>query len=393
MNRPCWRPEVLIPGLIMVVFLCDVAGRFVRLDPLAFRGDEALMQFHSDFLPGPFEPNRRYRNARIWGDITNRCNLPEYRVFRGQTFTTDDLGFRNPSNQRGEPPEILMIGSSFTVGSGNSDEETLPARLQALSGCRTYNAGIPYLDADSSLPTDSIETLARRCGMQGGLIILECLERRLGSPIAKSPVVKQSRWPRFLEPIRELKRWAISRWWVSPLQVFFERVYQSFQNDIVLPNIHRDLASVRELVDGETMLFSNDLKAPRNLEILRENLENYAKTRDRLRAAGFDFAIVIVPEKPTVYDPLLRDPIGEETTGLIAIAELERLARARAISVVNLTPVLQARARQAIQARETIYWTDDSHWNARGIEAAAETLRDTLGLKDRCARVPTLTGP
>ena len=56
-------------------------------------------------------------------------------------FTTDELGFRNVANLRAVPPEVLMVGTSFTIGGGNSDSQTLPGRLEFLSGYRTYNAG------------------------------------------------------------------------------------------------------------------------------------------------------------------------------------------------------------------------------------------------------------
>ncbi len=115
-NGRFWRLEVLVPCLILITFLCDAAGRFVRIEPLAFRADEALLQFRSGWLPGPFEPNRHYRNERSYGDMAVISNQPKYRVYREQSFTTDEIGFRNATDRGTAPPEVLMVGSSFTLG-------------------------------------------------------------------------------------------------------------------------------------------------------------------------------------------------------------------------------------------------------------------------------------
>src|SRR5205823_353178 len=119
--------------------------------------------------------------------IASIANAPEYRVIRPQVFTTDRFGFRNAPESDNLPPSVLLLGSSFTVGTGNSDGQTLARRLESLSGCSVYNAGgWGRIIADT-------RAFIRRLGMKHGLVLLEFLERDAwGGPIAM-----ESRKPRF----------------------------------------------------------------------------------------------------------------------------------------------------------------------------------------------------
>jgi hypothetical protein len=373
-----WKLEILVPSLIFVAFCCDVLGRFVSVEPIAFRSDEVMMQFASPFRMGPSEPNRRYHSDRINGDVASIGNLPEYRVFRPQTFTTDKNGFRNSSDPRRPPPSVLMLGSSFIAGSGNTDDQAIPARLEALSGCAVYNAaGLPVW-------ADSILALAHDRGMNHGLVLIECLERAVGRPIVRSVSTRRLAWLPFREDLNFINQTLRARLSVSPFQLLFQRLYKSVQNDVILPNIYKDRVAVRHLQDGRPMLFLREIEGDRKFTGIRQYVDTYALLRDQLRAEGFDLALVIVPDKLTVYGPLLSDPPPGWREGEALLGEFERSARARDITVVNLAPALIAHARQALDASVTIYWTDDTHWNPRGIEVAAEVIVEALGLRARC---------
>ena len=49
------------------------------------------------------------------------------------------------------------------------------------------------------------------------------------------------------------------------------------------------------------------------------------------------------------------------------------------ISVINLLNVLQQKAQEYYQKNLYIYWRDDVHWNARGVELAAQEMQKTNG--------------
>jgi hypothetical protein len=176
-GRRIWRLETLIPGILVLFFVCDAALRFMPLENLSFRPDDAMI--NSAWSPGvgPFWPQATYYNPRASGDLANLGNLPALRVFRPQSFTTDKRGYRNPAAAADStPPSVLLYGTSFSAGSGNSDAQILSTRLAAITGCRVFNAGM------SSSGIGSIGPLVKQLGMTRGLVILEQLERYLMSP-------------------------------------------------------------------------------------------------------------------------------------------------------------------------------------------------------------------
>src|SRR5713226_1820063 len=136
----------LIPRLLLVVCLVDASLRFMSIDPLTFRAWEAMTRYRP--LGAAFEPDRHYSNERAYGDSAAMGNLPALRQYRRETFTTDALGFRNVAVRRSEPVAAILIGDSFAVGSGVSDEETLSSRLTRLAGCTVYNAGSEHPSPD-----------------------------------------------------------------------------------------------------------------------------------------------------------------------------------------------------------------------------------------------------
>ncbi len=388
LNGRAWQLETLIPLVILAGFLCDAAGRFVRIEPLTFRAEEGLMQFRSYPLPGPYETDRHVHSDRITGDLANIGNLPDYAVAREQTFTTDALGFRNDREPGAAAPDVVIIGSSFTLGSGSSDSQMLSSRLAALSGCRTYNAANFYGW------TSEIPKFARRLGMRDGMIILECLDHSVENPLPpEQESARMLEWLPYRDELKGIRQTMSLRLSISPLKILFQRTYKSLQNDRVLPNIHKSRVVVRQLRDGQPSLFLPPDENPRRHTAVPPLADFYVRLRDRFRAAGFDLAVVIVPEKMTVYGSLLREATPEGSEDRAILAEVEGALRERGIPVVNLAPILADAARRALDDHRTIYWADDTHWNPEGIEIAAKAIHDGLGLGAWCERRHARSAP
>lgn len=379
--KPCVRLEFLIPVLIVLGFLSDVAARSVRLERLTFRADEAVAQFRDVTKPGPFEPNYAYRKDRVSGDLGNLSNQIAYRVFRPQVFTTDDLGFRNAKPIQGRPPEILCVGTSFTLGSGNSDEQTLPAQLSEATGVGVYNAGNLISHPSSRMlgnSSEKIVSLAHHLGMKKGLILVEYLERYHGDPYVSVRKYRLRTIPYVGDDLQDLSEFVTASLRISPLEIAMKKFYKSLQNDRTLPNIYRKDVAVRPLSNGQPMLFLRDLERRKAPEGRVDPADDFARLQDRLRAAGFELAVVLVPEKLTVYRALLRHPVAEGKESLTALDELEHRLRSRGVTVINLAPPLVDQARLALQRSEVLYWADDTHWNPAGIKIAARQLSSVL---------------
>ena len=324
------RLSTLIPGIILGAFVCDGVFHFVRLDFLAFRGDEAATQA----VPlgyGCCERDRCYRNDRSYGDLASIANMPEYRVFRPHVFTTDDLGFRNIPNRRHRPPSILLLGSSFTLGTGNSDEQTLARQLESCSGCSVYNAGGWNR---LILPT---RAFIRRLGMERGLVLLEVLERDAWDP----PIAMDRRTGRV--PYSDQIHWYYNQLTRSRLRIIIRWIYRKLRNDLLLPNTLKALVSVRYLKDGRPMLFPRnqaELKPPGSLE---RHVLAIKQLKDVLHEDGHCLAVYLIPEKLTVYGDLVRPSAPRARQGSEVLAEFEHRIRAVGIPTLNLEPLLRTR--------------------------------------------------
>jgi hypothetical protein len=361
-----------IPGILVVAFLSDAAFHFVRLDFLAFRGDETVRQAAP--LGHTYEPGRRFEHHAASGDVASFANLPEYRVFRPQVFTTDRFGFRNAPAGAHPPPSVLLLGSSFSVGSGNSDEQTLARRLESISGCSVYNAG----GWDGIVATT--RSLIQRLGMEHGVVLVEVLERDSWGP----PIAMEARQPRI--PYSDVVWWYYDQANRSRLKIVAQRLYKSLCNDWFLPNTFKSSVAVRELEDGRPMLFIRYLEHHGPPPALESHILGIERLRDAIHEDGHRFGVYLVPEKLTVYRDLVRPPVSLADVGARVLAEVDRKVRALAVSTVNLEPVLHAAANEAFERGELIYWPDDTHWNPRGIEIAAHEISRVLDVPACCDR-------
>ena len=182
MRRRDTRP--LDPAILVAAFLLDVAFHFVRLDFLAFRGDEAVSQAVP--LGIRYEPDRSFRSDRTSGDIASIANLPEYRVFRPQssrpTASASATRPRRLTAAVGPAPRLLLHRRDRQQRRADPGPATrVDLRLLGLQRGRVGPRHRRYAP------------LIRRLGMKHGLVLMEVLERDAWD----RPIAMESRKPRF----------------------------------------------------------------------------------------------------------------------------------------------------------------------------------------------------
>ena len=375
-HRPVWRLGRVIPCLLAVVFLVDIVSRVPSIDPLTFRAWEALSRNRP---PGAaFEPNRHYVNPWAYGDLASFGNLPELRQYRTEVFTTDALGFRNPPHVLGGEVNAILLGDSFAVGSGVSDDETLSSRLTRLTGCVVYNAGS---DQGRVVPNEVL-ALARRLNMRNRLVMRLYAEDAAVPPMPtrreKLLWELEARMPARLRALIGRLRGLVA---VGPLRVLSGRAVKALEDDKILPNRYAGYVVNATLDNGDPMLFQ--ASEVNNFYRRREVRLDYWKwLRDTLQPARFDLLVVLVPSKYTVYRPFLVDQRPGPGAGEDYLDRLERDLVAAGIPVLNLTPFLSAEAARYLQHDRYLYLLDDIHWDPLGIALAAEAIREQWPLAD-----------
>ncbi len=372
--RSAWTLGFVAPAILAAAFTIDVALRFLPLDLFSFRAWEV---FRRDYPPpnGPFAPNRAYHSGKVYGDLAALGNLRALREYRSETFTTDAYGYRNPPAFT--RPAAVLVGSSFAAGAGVSDDETPAAQLSAVHGQPVFNS------AGTQSYVEDLLSLTHRLGLRGGVVIYEALERvkfPAEAPVLpwKRPATVCSR----LFPVPGLRSacadWStrLSRFQkVSPLKILAQRAYRALENDDVLPNTlaRRNVIRAR-LGNGDPMLFLSEEVADAGEQRSEDEAVRYFTWLQGLvRQQDLGLLVVLVPDKYTVYSPLIAGHEGPPADP----AYLERLElglHANGIAVVNLAPAFRAAAARDLARGIYIYWRDDSHWNARGIALAATEI-------------------
>jgi hypothetical protein len=235
----------VIVAVLALAALTDLISRALPIDALAFRAWEAARYYHAPTTF--FEPLKRV-DVEAFGDLSNGGNVPEYRIYRREVFTTDALGFRNP-------PELLnsgrvraiVMGDSFAAGASLSDDQTLAVHLDR-HGVPAYSVGPLMLDPHG------IRMMAARLRMTGGWVLAQHVvgvnytyllsaEGLAGVPIAEGPRTFADR----------LGRNFITGTW--PLRIAANRWLRSWQDDRWFINPHKHALDIRRLANGDRMLF------------------------------------------------------------------------------------------------------------------------------------------
>jgi hypothetical protein len=360
--------------LVLVTLIADIGLRFVPPGRVYFHAWEAATMHAT--ADGSFTPNFRYENNHASGDLANMGNLPQFRHYHQEVFTTDKFGFRNPPREGADgAPSAILVGDSFSVGSGNSDGDTLTAQLTSrLPNGRVYNG------ANTGPHWIMVNELISRLHMRGGLVIWQMSERQ------KLPASLQAEGPYTLPSassalgdrrsiVQRFSDWRDSLLAYSPLRIYLSGAYRRLENGVLFPNPSENLVMVGHLRNGDSMLF------------LKTEVDNFYQPRydsptylteinALIHCTGNDLLVVLVPDKFGVYYPLLQDNLPSPPEGKSHLDKLEEDLHRSGVPVVNLMGPLRSQASEGLQKREYNYRLDDTHWNPAGIQTAAtEILR------------------
>jgi hypothetical protein len=240
-----------------------------------------------------------------------------------------------------------------------------------------YNAALAEWDYET------LRGLLRRTGVSGGVLMFEYLEAR-GAPsiVLAGERGRAARCPDLLAGRPAACRafsWAADRARVSPVRVVTRRLLRRVQDDRWLPNPDRGVVHRGRLPDGREMLFeATDLVW--SLPIAEEErvVRYFAWLERRLARDGVALLVVLAPKKYTVYGPLTGPSPGDPDAGARSLARIAAGLEDAGVRAVDLTPLLRAAARTGLEHGRTVYFLDDTHWNAAGIGVAAAAIAPRL---------------
>jgi lysophospholipase L1-like esterase len=375
-------------------------------------------------------PNRDAMGEWTLGDIVRMGFVPEEkspRLLHRFPLRTDAEGFRNDT-----PPghaEVAALGDSFTDALTLPVELAWPARLELRSGRSVRNYGVAGFGPQQELRVLRDHVLPRRPRVVvvaffagndiPGAALFEEFEAAGGAAsfgVAGGPfkrvIARYDRSYALLLAQRLLGRDVRAAGPGDDMSAGrrFDAAFSG--EDPAAPTALRpsfDRGMFELPVAGRTLRFAlmppylnllnlsrEDLEAHRGWELTRESLRRMSAA---CRGAGTRLVVMFVPAKSQVYLPLLErafaprelqralafslpdDPGGVDVRRLLRnrLAQNELLASfcgREGIAFLDLTPDLDHAAAQGVN----VYFPDDSHWNARGHQVAADRLARFLAV-------------
>jgi hypothetical protein len=319
-------------------------------DPLYFKPTTKLLAYDFEHGYQIFEPNASLEMIEPFGSLKAKTTRDvEFREKRVR-FVTDSRGFRNEKDYSDEP--YMLLGDSFIVCTSVTQDDILSRRL-AERGIRAYN--VAAVGGDLTDYARWAGDFYAESGAEPEILLFFFEGNDFFS------VDAGAERPGFLERYRDLFRF-------MPLGKYVFTQFNRFRK-----RSGEDTVIIGE-VAGRQMLFYD-----RYVEVCRRrNYDGGPGFRELLAGLAPKVAAVyFIPAKYRIYSPLAE---GERRTDLphAQWEYLSRLCAELGLPCTDLTPVLAERARRLLPQGRFTYYLDDTHWNAEGVAAAAETVAETL---------------
>lgn len=327
-------------------------------------------------IVGRYDPNVNVE-ADVYGDLAAMAGNPELRDPRRISFQTDQYGFRNPAERPGV--DLLIVGDSFAVGGGTTDEDIFARLLETQYGYRTYNLSFPGGPYDQFVNV-AIEAPRLQLVPNAKMVWTVYTGNDLDDAGGATWDLEQLPW-----------RQGFSAWLVtyrtyrnrSPLNQWMEAIGTRLAGSL-------DDVIVRRLPDGRPVLFlggqeawgkrsREEVAAHPNFSKLERTL---AAMQDLIAKRNMELTILILPTKGEVYRWLLdmREPqFDNSDSSGFALAVLGACAKIK-LSCHDTKPYLIAEAKRLFESsQELLWWRDDTHFGPHAHAAiAAYVAQDIL---------------
>jgi alginate O-acetyltransferase complex protein AlgJ len=324
------------------------------IDFFTFRVWEALLikEFRS-ILPGHFYPRMEITKLETGGDLAHHT---PFAIPKKVKWMTDRYGYRK-EDVKGIKPQVVIVGDSNIAGHGLTQKEMLSEVLEDRLKVPVY----PYA------PVGSINSYLKNLRFQKNppkVVIVSLIER----DILKMPFPKRSQRRQDFLPFYEWRDKTKQTRWVQKVGVLLDRFFKMNMLNYARARIRSMAVMDFHYYPSKfgPMFFVQGEAA--NKEVSNEDFHRAVKTIEAydqvLKGKGIRFIFLPIPNKENIYHDCLpnrRRPIFLEKL----IQEL----KSRNIETVDTQKAFEGEYRRN---GILLYFLDDSHWNGKGVQLAAE---------------------
>jgi hypothetical protein len=372
-------PKQVALVLLSICFgmtLCDLAARPFLFYLFEVRPSE---RFIHRWEPLPqllrYEADVNFE-GQTYGDLAAVSGRRAWREERRIKFVTDEYGFRNEPLAAGfeaPPLDVILLGDSFGVAAGTSQEQTLSSLLARDYGLNVYNLSISRSNPQQEYANLLLE--GKRLKTREGTCLLWLIfpGNDLDEPYYAELKDPRPVWPGRLTRLANGLRVFRSR---SPVH----RLWYGGESQLIIE---------RKFIDGQPVLFyapyaqrmnrtAEDVMRHPNFESLTTTLGAIKKLAGERRLS---VAVALVPSKEEVYSWALDGATpwsaDEQPSGFSTV--MRELCAQYGFRFLDLKPALVQASKPAYEkSGALLWWRDDSHWNGDGQRVAAAAVYEDL---------------
>ncbi len=363
-----WQNAIMVSMSLAIGTL--IFGVFLQLSGLNqsvyYRPHEMFKVYDSEFKHGRYKKNVHFKMTIPHGDLKafHEKVIPEPRRV---TFHTDSMGFRNSRDYHGQ--EHILVGDSFIVGNGTTQEETIVEQLFRKHGIDVYSLAFTgditsyakYLRSfKRHQPTQVKVFLFLFEGNDFPLVSQETPVPSEQDSLYRKPLVKKLNGYLKLFNKTDIYRFTYS----STRKIFEKRTRKKERVE------HSNIM-------GLPVAFFKDY-----IEVTKRDFlpENPALTESLCSLKNDITHLFFIPTKYRVYykyinhDKQQKKPVLPNKQWEL----VKSIGSKCGISLTDLTPALIEKSDKLLWQGTLTYWSDDTHWNQHGISVAAELVKEII---------------
>ncbi len=340
-------------SLLLCLGVAEAALRLTGSNPSYYRPDEVLAAFARDGGRSHYRPNQRLDFKMPFGDLYVLSDRTARDIVepRDVVFVTDRLGYRDAYGPDGR--RFVLVGDSFAMGSGTTQDRILSESLRRAHGVDIYNAGFPGDAPDYAARIAWLK--AHTSLVRGGNVVVLLFEGNdFTCPAAAPPpeTIASWRW----RPVTRLETY----------RLFYGLTRTAFGSG----ELNR--AVLVRPVGPKPVGFLQQYTAVTK----RAEGCDWSDVAAALRSVRGDLALVaLAPTSYRVYADRIEPGAALPHRQWEFVAAT---ARELDVPALDLTPALKARAAALLPQGRYVFWRDDTHWNDEGMAAAAAAIAAAL---------------
>ena len=285
--------------------------------------------------------------------------------FSGQRrtlFKTDTLGFAGIYEI--DEANHILVGDSFLANSGGDDmRNSIGALLSSASkNKKYYQAAYPGTLTHYLKRVKTLDKITFPKILPLTFFVYE------GNDLIRFKNLKRKRKETFLSVLYK----HIKKSQYTPANKFIYYKYHQFRRNLLESTRGRKLVEIKT-IGSDKVGFYTSYERVTNSNIARlpseiDKLKDYAKTRK--------VCLVFIPTKGSAY----LTNLSTEERHPILMDQFKELQN-NGVKVIDLTSIFQSyiRDNKALDKPYHLFWTDDTHWNSKGMELATSKILSVEG--------------